>query len=66
MLAGMDLFQKKLSDRSFCIMEVVRVKNGFFDYKHEAASYTDIKFNVLIKGLFHNSCMELKCLTLPF
>ena len=53
MLAGMDLFQKKISDRSFCIREVVRVKNGFVDYKHEEASYKDIKFNVVITGLFH-------------
>ena len=50
MLAGMDMFKEKIKDEKFCITEIVRVKNGFADYKHEAATYTDIKFNVIIKG----------------
>ena len=44
------MFQEKIKSKNFCIIEVVRVKNGFFEYKHEAATYTDIKFNVIIKG----------------
>ena len=46
----MYMFQEKINSKAFCIIEIVRVKNGFFEYKHEAATYTDIKFNVVIKG----------------
>ena len=50
MLTGMDMFQDKMASKKFCVVEIVRVKNGFFEYKHDMAKYTDIKFNVLIKG----------------
>ena len=46
----MDQFQEKISSKEFSIVEICRIKNGFVQYKHEAATYTDIKFNVVIKG----------------
>eukprot|EP01084_Bolivina_argentea_P142410 250191_1 len=62
MLFGMDLFQETIKEQEYCILEVARVKNGFFEYKHSAASYTDIKFNVLIKGKKYNIIGEVQFL----
>eukprot|EP01083_Nonionella_stella_P006032 17453_1 len=53
MLHGMHLFEQKLKlndDHECSILQVVRVKNGFASYTHEKASYTDIKFNVIVRG----------------
>ena len=48
MLEGMDLFQDRIKGDEFAIKEVVRVKNGFVEYTHDTATYTDIKFNVMV------------------
>ena len=62
MLAGMDLFQEKIKTKDYCITEVARVKNGFFEYSHENASYCDIKFNVDIVGRKYNVIGEMQFL----
>ena len=62
MLTGMDMFQEKVNSKSFCIVEIARTKNGFFEYKHSAASYTDIKFNVIIKGRKYSIIGEVQFL----
>ena len=49
MLNGMDMFKQQIESGEYCVKEVVRVKNGFkLEYKHEKATYTDIKFNVMV------------------
>ena len=62
MLHGMDLLQKKIGEKKYCITEVVRVKNGFFEYSHERAKYCDIKFNVVIIGREYNVVGEIQFL----
>ena len=54
------MFQQQLKTKKFCILEVVRVKNGFFEYSHDRASYTDIKLNVMISGKKYNIIGEVQ------
>eukprot|EP01084_Bolivina_argentea_P142409 250190_1 len=62
MLFGMDHLHQKIKEKTFCILEVVRVKNGFIEYSHDNASYCDIKFNVMIKGKKYNVIGEVQFL----
>ena len=64
MLKGMDLFKQRIESGKFCVKEVVRVKNGFMEYSHDAATYTDIKFNVIvsINGKDHDIIAEVQFL----
>ena len=62
MLKGMNLFKEEMESGKYCIKEVVRVKNGFKDFKYDKVEYTDIKFNVMIKGNKHNIIGEMQFL----
>ena len=65
MLKGMEYFQQLIQSGKFCVREVVRVKNGFkLEYTHEKATYTDIKFNVLVSidGKAHDIIAEVQFL----
>eukprot|EP01083_Nonionella_stella_P151407 483661_1 len=62
MLDGMDLFQKRIATQQFHIKQIVRIKNGFEAYSHDNASYTDIKFNVLIAGKTYSVIAEVQFL----
>eukprot|EP01083_Nonionella_stella_P113467 334525_1 len=64
MLDGMRLFEQKIkeNDHGCTIVQVVRVKNGFAAYTHDTASYTDIKFNVIVRGAEYNVIGEMQFL----
>eukprot|EP01083_Nonionella_stella_P255556 876990_1 len=64
MLDGMRLFEQKIkeNDHGGNIVQVVRVKNGFAAYTHDTASYTDIKFNVIVRGTEYNVIGEMQFL----
>eukprot|EP01083_Nonionella_stella_P314033 1129763_1 len=64
MLDGMRLFEQKIkeNDHGGNIVQVVRVKNGFAEYTHDTASYTDIKFNVIVRGTEYNVIGEMQFL----
>ena len=65
MLKGMNLFKERVESGEFCVKEVVRVKNGFkLEYTHDTATYTDIKFNVMVSidGKDHDIIAEVQFL----
>ena len=65
MLKGMDLFKKRIESGEFCVKEVIRVKNGFkLEYSNDTATYTDIKFNVMVNidGKDHDIIAEVQFL----
>eukprot|EP01083_Nonionella_stella_P065960 173279_1 len=51
LIKGLHLFENQIKYcKSDCIIDIVRIKNGFQEYKHDNPQYTDIKVNVLIKS----------------
>eukprot|EP01083_Nonionella_stella_P062933 163617_1 len=54
---GIQRIEQMIKDtQAGCIVDIVRTKNGFMEYTHDAPTYADIKLNVLIKGKY-NSCI---------
>jgi len=64
MLEGMDFFKQQIESGKFCVNRVMRIKNGFMEYKHDEATYTDIKFNVRVsvQGKEHDFIAEVQFL----
>ena len=60
---GIELITNKIKNKECgVIVDIVRTKNGFIEYSHDAPSYADIKLNVLIVGKYNSVIGEIQFL----